>query len=201
MTLKLPTAEEMALISAGSLCVGPRELPPGVHRQYSVLDLQPSRNVVRVHIREAIGPLIYAESKRIELGNKDSVELSWTTTSTSRPRMTEETEMLDEAFRAYAEKDLEKAAQILAGLSVGSGPGRALKIQVLTDLERRSELIDLLQEPRSADELMVLIEAVCGVRSYQRARDVLREGSERFGLSPDISAQIEAKIDVAEIAP
>ena len=115
--------------------------------------------------------------------------------------MTEETEMLDEAFRAYAEKDLEKAAEILSGISVGSGPGRALKIQVLTDLDRRSELIDLLQEPRSADELMVLIEALCGVRLYQRARDALREGSGSFRLSPDISAQIEAKIDVAEIAP
>lgn len=200
MTLRLPTAEEMALVSAGSLCVGPGGLAPGVHRQYNILDVQPARSSVRVHIRQAIGPLIFAESRRIELGNEEYVDLSWTHASASKPRVSEETRKLDEAFRAYAEKHLERAAEILSDVSAGSGPARTLKIQVLMDLRRDAELLDLLQEPRTADELMILTDALCHVRQYQRAREAALEGADRFALSADLWAQIEARIEVAEMA-
>ena len=59
MPLRLPTKEEFALVSAGSLAAGSRELPAGVERQYTLLRFESDARRLRVHVREAISGLVF----------------------------------------------------------------------------------------------------------------------------------------------
>lgn len=199
-TLRLPTTEEMALVSAGSLCVGHRELPLGVNRQYNILSVSPPARTARLHIREAVGEsLIYASSSRTEFGGQDSIEVTWTSTPRPAVPITQQTAELDEAYRAYGERDFSKAADILSRLPTDDGRVKQLKIEVLRQLGRDTELADLVSTPGNADELIVLVDALCQVAQYEDARQALAQHAGALGLPADLRAQIEAKISVAEM--
>jgi hypothetical protein len=199
-TLRLPTTEEMALVSAGSLCAGHRDLPPGVNRQYNILSVSPPTRKARLHIREAIGEsLIYASSLRTEFGGQDSIDLTWTSNPGPAVPISQQTAELDEAYRAYGERDFSQAAEILSRLPTDNGRVKQLKIEVLRKLGRNGELADLVNEPENADELIVLVDALCQVGQYEDARQALARHAGALGLQDDLLAHIEAKILVAEM--
>ena len=60
----------MAVISAGSLCAGPKELPTGVNRQYNVLEISDDSSSVRVHVREMAIGTVFAPARRPEFGGQ-----------------------------------------------------------------------------------------------------------------------------------
>ena len=50
--VRIPGEQEMAVVSAGSLCAGARDLPRGVNRQYNVIVVSDDYSEVGVHVRE-----------------------------------------------------------------------------------------------------------------------------------------------------
>ena len=68
LQLRLPTAEEMAVVSVGSIAAGGRALPVGVHRQYNVMALDVPKRSVRVFVRESVTDLVFTSSPRAEFG-------------------------------------------------------------------------------------------------------------------------------------
>ena len=47
-------SQEMAVVSAGSLCAGFRELPRGVNRQYNLVVINDDYSGARLHVREMV---------------------------------------------------------------------------------------------------------------------------------------------------
>jgi uncharacterized membrane protein YebE (DUF533 family) len=113
--------------------------------------------------------------------------------------ISQQTAELDEAYRAYGERDFSQAAEILSRLPTDNGRVKQLKIEVLRKLGRNGELADLVNEPENADELIVLVDALCPVGQYEDARQALARHAGALGLQDDLLAHIEAKILVAEM--
>ncbi len=199
--LRLPTSEQMALVAAGSLCVGHRELPVGINRQYNLLDIDLSIDSIRVHLREAIGELIFAEGRRVENGYEDPVEIGWTPAPARGTGVALQVAQLDRAFDAYGRKDLRTAAEILEVLPSADSTARRLRIQVLTELGDYAKLVDELANPRDPDEAIALVDVLLRLGEYDKARQALRDGAERFGMTRDIRVQVETRITVQEMAP
>jgi hypothetical protein len=198
MTLKLPTQEEFVLVSAGSLAAGRRELPPGVNRQYSLLEIRPASRQLRVHVREAISDLIFAASARTELGGHDHVDLTWSPTPPSPARTAAITAAIDDAYRAFAEHDLPRALGLLSTVPAQGGPARKLRIEVLSGLEDWEEVNKTIGEPTSQEELMILVDALCRLGSQGEARETVQRYAGAVRLGSDLKLELEARISITE---
>ena len=68
--IKLPIQETMVVVSAGSLCAGPSDLPPGVNRQYNVIEIADDFQRARIHVREMTVATAFSQSRRSSLGGR-----------------------------------------------------------------------------------------------------------------------------------
>ncbi len=75
----LPDQETMAVASAGSLCAGARELPPGARRGYSIIVISDDYQSARVHVREMAVSNLFSRAMLAEFGGSSFVDLNWTT--------------------------------------------------------------------------------------------------------------------------
>lgn len=73
----LPDNETMALVSAGSLCAGKKELPTGYNRQYNILEIAEDLKSVRVHVREMVVANLFGKGRIKDLGGVSYVDLRW----------------------------------------------------------------------------------------------------------------------------
>jgi hypothetical protein len=192
MNLRLPTSEEMALVSSGSLAAGTRELPAGVHRQYTILDIDPQKRRVTVHVREAIGDLIFAEVRRTELGGESSVKMAWSPTPMRFPPNARNTLALDNAMSAFRAGDRRRSAEILRQIPSLTGPARRLMIDVLApDPE---QLVTFIGKPETTEELVALVDALLSTGRVVQARSAMNEHKDRLGMSTDVVRELEARL-------
>lgn len=74
----IPGREEMAVVSAGSLCAGARELPTGARRGYSVIEIGDDYDQARVHVREMAFANLFSRANLAAFEGKSFVDLKWT---------------------------------------------------------------------------------------------------------------------------
>lgn len=70
-------AQQMSVVSAGSLCAAPAEIPAGFQRQYNLIEISDYAHA-RVHVRESQFPSIFTQGTLPGLGNPSYVDVSWT---------------------------------------------------------------------------------------------------------------------------
>ena len=73
----LPDRERMAVVSAGSLCAGARDLPTGTYRQYNVLEVPADFTRVRAHVREMAVANLFSRGHLAEFGGLGYADLGW----------------------------------------------------------------------------------------------------------------------------
>jgi len=73
----LPDQETMVVVSAGSLCAGANELPPGVNRQYNVIDIAEDFHSVRIHVREMTVGNLFGRASLVAFGGRSFAEFQW----------------------------------------------------------------------------------------------------------------------------
>ena len=73
--IHLPKQEPMAVVSAGSLCAGPSDLPTGVNRQYNIIEISDDCAEVRVHVREMVVATVFAPARRAEFGGESFIDM------------------------------------------------------------------------------------------------------------------------------
>lgn len=197
LQLRLPTAEEMAVVSVGSIAAGGRALPAGVHRQYNVMSLDVPKRSVRVFVRESVSDLIFTSSPRAEFGGNDYLDLTWSASSgaeTAAPYVA----AVDDAYKAFAEKDYERVLQLLEPIVDEDAVVRKLRIDALLEVGRHSDIVALVEEPRSADELMVLVGTAVTLGPESAPVEVRRH-CERLGVGPDLERELIARLDSTAI--
>ena len=72
------TDAAMAVVGAGSLCAGGRELPRGIDRQYNIVVLNDQYDGARVHVREMGLGNQFSRTRRVAFGVDGAVVLKWT---------------------------------------------------------------------------------------------------------------------------
>ncbi len=192
----LPEREMMAVVSAGSLCAGARGLPPGVNRQYNLIEIPETLDSARVHVREMAIATNFAPAIRAELGFKSHVDLKWQLPPDSTARRgVYERQLTLRAEAANAEHRFEDAERVL--LLVSRPPGsyaRRLMVIALKEQQTWERLADELGEPHSIEELVAGTNALSLSGADERAEQYLEAHTDTVGLDATTARELGAVI-------
>lgn len=132
--LRIPQQEPMAVISAGSLCAGPAELPTGVNRQYNVLEISDDCSSVRVHVREMAIGNVFAPARRAEFGAQSYIDIPLgKPLSAAFPHRNSNESLIFDAEGAISEGNPQRALELLNRVATPSGSyARSLAIKAGT---------------------------------------------------------------------
>lgn len=179
----LPESETMAVVSAGSLCAGPKELPTGYFRQYNIVELNDDLQSARVHVRQMETAHLFSPSHMTAVGGKTFVEVKWSpplTPPSLSPLMASTVLEAEKLLRTGHARD---AVQLLsATLSESDNFARSLYIQAAIKAEQWGNLVEHLAQPRNIGELVALVEALDRLRRSVDALEALRQYAESLGM-------------------
>lgn len=194
--IHLPDEERMAVVSAGSLCAGPRELPAGVNRQYNVVELADDLRSARVHVREMAIATNFAPARRNEFGGKSYVDLEWRLPRVAANAAAErERQLILAAEAALAAGDNQQGLSILEALSPPLQPyARQLLLETLRDLRRWKEIVNRFSDPITIDELVAVTRALAEVTDLQDAEQFLANHAKRLDLPEPIERDVRAAL-------
>jgi 3',5'-cyclic AMP phosphodiesterase CpdA len=174
--IHLPHQEVMAVISAGSLCAGARNLPTGVNRQYNLIEIADDLCSARVHVREMAIAHNFAPARRPEFGFLSYIDLKWKLPDLQpRPQPADSEQALTlDAEQAITAGRFEQAERALGGVSTepGSYP-RSLLVTALQEQHAWDRLAEFLAEPSSIHELVAATNALVELGDYDHAEGVL----------------------------
>ena len=194
-SVRLPEQEPIALIGAGSLCAGSRELPPGVNRQYNVVVLADDYSSVRVHIREVAVSTIFAAARRPEFGGNSYVDIEM-----PKPDQTGAASIRDTAVLLRAEEALhaERYREVVSLLTPVIRPPDSFADGLLVEALRKGRLwndVDTaLAVPASQGHLALRVEAAIESGSPDAADLILDQYANAVGLSTAIERDLRNRI-------
>jgi hypothetical protein len=188
--IQLADSLPMAIVSAGSLCAGRRDLPVGVNRQYNVIELADDFTGARVHVREMAVATVFAPSRRPEFGGKSFVDLEWggNADRSDVSRSARNDSEVISAEREFGSGMFFEAATRLLSLDLTPHSyQRSLLIRSLNDGELWDLGIERLGDPANSDEVMFLVRAhVESARGFDEAEEVLAEWAPRVGMTAPV---------------
>jgi hypothetical protein len=176
--------EVMALISAGSLCAGRKELPMGFYRQYNIIQVNDSYSGARVHVREMQIRGVFTAGRLIALGGTSFGDLSWTdvphatlvNTGLGGGALISEIENIE---RLIAQGFYEDAiTQIRDRSEYLQDYGRKLLVKALFKSEKWDELKTVLTDPQNDEELALLLRSLITLRLWSEGEQVLERAKE-----------------------
>jgi 3',5'-cyclic AMP phosphodiesterase CpdA len=194
----LAEEEPIAVVSAGSLCAGARELPTGVNRQYNVLEIDDAFANIRIHIREMAISTVFAPAYRAEFGGKSYVDMKAGPPLLGRTSKARNRTAVLEAEKALQGGDPKAARVILRGLDLEPGSyARALALKALTVTQEWDDLVDTFRTPVNLDELVGVVQALERLRRFDEALAILADYGSRLGLPEstrrDLKLHVEAQ--------
>ncbi len=193
--LRLPNLTSMAVVGAGSIAVGDRELPTGERRQFNIVVIDPNSDSVTVHVRAMSSGGVFTGAHRDDFGGKTFIKLNLPL-SPSRPKPPTPTQRLDDAMTAVATEQYERALELLAEINTShSHEKRQIKIRALEGLGRQEELIKLLDPPQSVDEVVKVTSLLLDARRFDQAAVRLNAASAIVdrALFEELTATITAR--------
>lgn len=176
--IHLSDSPTMAVVGAGSLCAGFRELPRGINRQYNVIVIDDDLCHARVHVREMVeGGQFSRKSNGAFLPG--FVEMCWQARVDPMGRVIDADEENNRRAILLAEDALhsgnaQKAIELLQAVKLLSGSHASrVAIQAALKAEDWGFLVTAVAEPQSIEEAVLLISALIHNDSPDRAADVL----------------------------
>jgi Calcineurin-like phosphoesterase len=162
----LPDRERMAVVSAGSLCAGHRELPTGTYRQYNILEIDATFTSVRVHVRTMAVSNLFSRGRLVDFGDKSYADLDW-----ERPRnavggrvdtkAARLSILVGEAELAAKTGNPTRAVELLRSLELPIGSyERQLLVSAAHASENWSAIIEKADPPTTIEELVYRVEAL-----------------------------------------
>lgn len=163
--IHLDQRRAMAIVGAGSLCAGTKELPRGENRQYNLLVIEDDFLSGRVHVRE-MGDGGQFTRKRNGPFLHGYLETSWQPPThpggpilNSRAQNTRSA--IDNAERALKQHRPSDAIACLAHLDITALPyARQIMISALASLEDWDRLVNFLRPPTTVEENVILVTAL-----------------------------------------
>lgn len=172
-----PNETSMALVSAGSLAVGNRELPEGELRQFNIVNVDHGNQSVTIHVRAMSPAGVFGRSHRDDFGGSSFKKLSLPSSPT-RALASADARLLDDALTA-ARLGQHEDALVLASKLSASRPleARQINIAVLEDLNCSDGLIELFDPPRNTEEAVHVVRLLCDVSRFHDASARLQQAS------------------------
>ena len=191
--------QAMAVVSAGSLCAGHKDLPRGVNRQYNLIVIEDDMRHARVHVREMAdgGQFTRKQSGAFTEG---FVELRWDASTDIAGRAIDANEINSRRAVLKAEEALQggspqMAIELLQGVELLPGShARRVAIQAATTLKDWTTLIASINEPNSIEEAVLLASALIRINDMDGALKILdRYPAIDAATRNELEGQIETK--------
>ena len=179
----LSEQQSMAVISAGSLCAGSRELPRGVNRQYNVIVIENDFARARVHVREMVEGEQFSR-KGSGAFSTGFVEVNWRAPTDVMGNVVSASLENIRRSTIQAEQELQarhpaKALKYLEGIKLHpDSHARRVAIQAAIDLDDPKRLIEIIRRPHSVEEAILFASAHIKMRSVEEAEVILRDWAE-----------------------
>jgi len=197
--LCLPNRTSMAVVGAGSLAAGDRELPMGERRQFNIVVVNPEDETVTIHVRAMSSAGIFAGSYRDDFGGNTFITLPLPY-SPARPKGPSITQRFDDAIAAITIGQYERALELLPdNYTDNTHIRRHIELKALEGLGRIEELLEILDPPQSRDEAVKVISLLIDNKRFDEASERLQAMSTFLGqpLYGELCGVIEARRAIA----
>ena len=191
----IPDDRKMAVVSAGSLCAGTKDLPRGINRQYNVVVVSDDYSEANVHVREVVRGNHFAASL-VGSGFSNGVarmDLAGTAFVDNREvemELERRNKLIIQAESTLRAGHPKAALEILESVNWQDEPyGRTLVIQAAEQSENWEMLTAALHEPQTSDERIKLIEALSRMG---RTTDALMKLDEAIG--PPLAGHVRREL-------
>ena len=181
--LRLPNMTSMAVVGAGSIAAGDHKLPVGERRQFNIVEIDPNKESITVHVRAMSSGGVFAASHRADFGGNPHIQLSLPHSSL-RPKSPTSIQLLDKAMTAVTFRQNEKALEYLPKI----GPAHAhekrrIRISALDGMGRYDELIEILNPPQTTEEAIRAISLLLESGRFDEAEARLNAASKLIDRS------------------
>ena len=203
--IRLPNLESMAVISAGSLCAGRRELPTGTHRQYNVVEVASDLGNVRTHVRAMAVANVFSRASLLEFGGKSYMDLPLSparnavgqvidAVSTRRDRNIERAEMQAKSGHP------DRAVRILGNMRLPPGTHeRQLLLDAAEQVKDWKVIVKATNPPTSIAELLLRFSALCELEDDEGAGEMLGCHSKQLELPDAIESELRARLRARKV--
>ena len=203
--IHLPDRERMAVVSAGSLCASPYELPVGIPRQYNILEIAGDFCSVRTHVREMIVANLFSRAQLLEFGGASFTDLNWTSPRNAVGQVVDFQsarieKCIDEAELAASVGDSAQAVTILRSLEEFP-PGsyqRQLFLQAAVDARDWTAIVDTTDPPTTIEELIQRFDAYYQLNDLGGAIACLDRYSQTLQLSESLDFELRSRARAKE---
>ena len=182
-TIYLDQRHSMAIVSAGSLCAGAKELPRGINRQYNIIVINENFMSARIYVREMTEGGQFTRKQNSEFP-EGFIDLSW------HPPTNVMGEKIDTrannvrrhvlgAESALRQNRPQEAVKMLDKVDTSSEPyAKKLLIEALQILKAWPRLSKVLQNPTNVEETVTLIIALIESDQFDDAKARLEATTE-----------------------
>lgn len=194
----LTESQAIAVVSAGSLCAGSRDLPRGVDRQYNLVVVDEDYRHARVHVREMTDGGHFTRKTDRGFG-QGYVEIAWQPPLDVAGREID-ADIENERRAAFdAEKALhaDNPSEVLTLLGAGPFPPGTYVRRLALEAARRTEdwnrIKAIVGDERSPEEAVLLVGALERLSQFDEAMTVLSECAD---LDPNTRRELEQRISI-----
>ena len=195
-------SQEMAVVSAGSLCAGYRELPRGVNRQYNLIVINDDYSGARVHVREMVegGHFTRASGKGFLQGYTD---IAWQVPLDAAGRKIDlaqqnERRAVEQAERALGNRNYQAALDYLRRVPMPDGShARQIGIEAALQAKDWAFLKLLLAGANSNKERTIYITALTDLGELDEAEKTLTDFAST--LEAPLKRSLEERIALARL--
>ena len=193
----LDQSHAMAVVGAGSLCAGTKDLPRGVNRQYNLVVIEDDFLHGRLHVREVgDGEQFTRKSNGPFLGG--FLDIQWQPSRNVldvriNSRENNVNRAIDTAEKALKTGREATVVEVFDRLDTSRHPyARHLLLTALSSLEKWKQLIDLVQTPATVEETVMLVTALIAHGDFDQAETRLAMAHE---LDPGTRADLKERLE------
>ena len=200
----LPDHERMVVVSAGSLCAGPQELPTGTNRQYNILEISPDFRSVRVHVRAMKVANLFSQDYLLEFGGASFAHLDWEPMKNSlgsaiNAEVTRTRLEIEEAEIAAKTGNPARTVELLQMKNLSEGSyERRLFLAAAFETKDWQAVIRVTTRPYTIEELVQRAEAFIKVNEYAAANDALDNFSRELKFPESMASELRKRINALE---
>lgn len=201
--IRLPNLESMAVIGAGSLCAGWRQLPTGTHRQYNVVELAPDLGSVRTHVRAMAVANVFSRASLPEFGGASYMDLPLSSAKDAVGQPIDLTAKRRDRTIGMAEAEAksarpDRAVQILRRMELPPGTHeRQLFLDAAEQAKDWMAVVAATDPPTSIPEIVLRFRAQCELEDHEGAdQTVVSRYSGGLGLPGAVQADLRGRLKV-----
>lgn len=201
MHVDLPDRETMAVVSAGSLCAGPKELPTGFFRQYNIIEIADDLRNARVHVRQMETAHLFSGCHMTSAGGRTFHNISWSEPPPGLHAQTSAAEpsprLVITAEHSLRTGDPASAVGALIEWMPGlSGFARNIFVRACVEAVRWDVIVARLGDPQNIEELTAFVEACDHQRLIQKGLEALQSYSDAVSLPAAQKLALERRLKI-----